>query len=366
MPGEVIYGVFVSSTYEDLREERAEVQKALLKLHCMPIGMELFGSADEETWDFIKRQIDGCDYYVVVIADKYGSTDEDGVSYTEKEYDYARELKKPVLSFIHGNRKSIRRDKTEDDAIKRDKLEAFIEKVRRSPVGWFTSPDDLAKEVLASFVNERDRRPATGFIRADQAPDLKKYADLLEENARLREEIAKTRELRIIPFPHALKKTTIGMNVLLTPDSSPEPYMLTIRWQYLFTLFVEQILTGKKESWRLGVVEELAESVFDDLGEKYDVEKLNEIEVYGPDDPHEMDEIYLYFIGLGLLEGPDSNPRLTEYGQRQYGLLNPLYPDIPGPRTDTIRKDRHTKGPSRTRTDIGDFSSLPSPATSDC
>lgn len=52
---DVIYSVFVSSTYEDLREERAEVQKALLKLNCFPIGMELFGSADEETWEFIKR-----------------------------------------------------------------------------------------------------------------------------------------------------------------------------------------------------------------------------------------------------------------------------------------------------------------------
>jgi hypothetical protein len=49
MAGEIIYSVFVSSTYEDLREERAEVQKALLKLHCLPIGMELFGAADEET-----------------------------------------------------------------------------------------------------------------------------------------------------------------------------------------------------------------------------------------------------------------------------------------------------------------------------
>src|ERR1700720_3613701 len=154
MATEVIYGVFVSSTYEDLREERAEVQKALLKLRCMPIGMELFGSADEETWDFIKREIDGCDYYVVVIADKYGSTDEDGVSYTEKEYDYARELKKPVLSFVHGDRKSIRRDRTEDDSIKSNKLEALIEKVCGSPVGFFTSPHDLATQVIVSFVNE--------------------------------------------------------------------------------------------------------------------------------------------------------------------------------------------------------------------
>lgn len=39
---EKIYKVVVSSTFEDLREERAEVQKALLKLNCLPVGMELF------------------------------------------------------------------------------------------------------------------------------------------------------------------------------------------------------------------------------------------------------------------------------------------------------------------------------------
>jgi hypothetical protein len=40
-----------------------------------------------------------------------------------------------------------------------------------------------------SFVNLRDRRPAIGFIRADRAPDLKRYAELLEENSHLRDEM---------------------------------------------------------------------------------------------------------------------------------------------------------------------------------
>jgi hypothetical protein len=70
---------------------------------------------------------------------------------------------------------------------------------------------------IVSFVNERDRRPAMGFIRADQAPDLKKYADLLEENARLREEIAKTREgrdwerLQGIPLAKATGRVTLSL-----------------------------------------------------------------------------------------------------------------------------------------------------------
>jgi uncharacterized protein DUF4062 len=203
MAGEIIYSVFVSSTYEDLREERAEVQKALLKLHCMPIGMELFGAAEDETWEFIQRQIADCDYYVVVIADRYGSTAADGLSYTEKEYDYAREIKKPVLAFLHADRKSIRRDKTEDDPEKRSKLEVFIQKVRRSPVSFFTAPHDLATQVTVSFVNLRDRRSAVGFVRADEIANLKKYSELLEENTRLRAELSNLNSTAMAPFPHA-------------------------------------------------------------------------------------------------------------------------------------------------------------------
>lgn len=36
------FQVFVSSTYEDLQEERREVMQALLELDCIPAGMELF------------------------------------------------------------------------------------------------------------------------------------------------------------------------------------------------------------------------------------------------------------------------------------------------------------------------------------
>lgn len=36
------YQVFVSSTYEDLREERGAVMQALLGLDCIPTGMESF------------------------------------------------------------------------------------------------------------------------------------------------------------------------------------------------------------------------------------------------------------------------------------------------------------------------------------
>ena len=62
------YQVFVSSTYEDLREERASAIFSLLKLGCIPTGMELFPSANDEVWDVIKQTIDASDYYVLIIV----------------------------------------------------------------------------------------------------------------------------------------------------------------------------------------------------------------------------------------------------------------------------------------------------------
>jgi hypothetical protein len=39
--------IFLSSTYDDLKEERLEVIKALLELDCIPCGMEYFPAASE-------------------------------------------------------------------------------------------------------------------------------------------------------------------------------------------------------------------------------------------------------------------------------------------------------------------------------
>lgn len=64
------YQVFVSSTYEDLKEERQHVIQALLETKCIPLGMELFPAASVEQWGLIKRVIDECDYYMVISSNE--------------------------------------------------------------------------------------------------------------------------------------------------------------------------------------------------------------------------------------------------------------------------------------------------------
>ena len=95
------YQVFVSSTFTDLKDERRAVMQALLELNCIPAGMELFPASTDDQWTLIQRVIDDCDYYLVIVGGRYGSMDAQGISYTEKEYDYAVQQGTPVMGFVH-------------------------------------------------------------------------------------------------------------------------------------------------------------------------------------------------------------------------------------------------------------------------
>ena len=95
------YQIFISSTYVDLIEERQACVQAILKKGHIPAGMELFTAGDKSQWEVIKNWIDESDIYLLILGGRYGSIDkESGVSYTEMEYNYAVEKKKPIFSLV--------------------------------------------------------------------------------------------------------------------------------------------------------------------------------------------------------------------------------------------------------------------------
>src|SRR5882757_4579271 len=137
---EVKYQVFVSSTYRDLMEERQEVIQALLELDCIPVGMELFPAADDDQWTLIKRLIDDCDYYILIVGGRYGSLSTEGISYTQMEYEYALKSGIPIISFIHKSPEKIAFGKSEVDPALREKLENFKKQAQQKMCKlWETS-----------------------------------------------------------------------------------------------------------------------------------------------------------------------------------------------------------------------------------
>jgi len=163
------YQVFVSSTFLDLEEERRQVMQALLELDCIPAGMELFPAADETQWSLIQRVIDDCDYYVVIVGGRYGSTDEQGVSFTEREYDYAVAHGLPVLAFVHAEPGAIPSSKSELEVEARKKLEAFRQKAQKRLCKMWRTPEELGGVVSRSLVQTIKTKPAEGWVRARHA-----------------------------------------------------------------------------------------------------------------------------------------------------------------------------------------------------
>lgn len=175
------YQVFVSSTFNDLKVERQKVMAALMKMNCIPAGMEHFPASDEEQFNFIKKIIDDSDYYLLIIAGRYGSVDEEGISYTEKEFDYAVSKAIKVIAIIHENPVQLTVEKSETSEALKEKLERFKEKVKhKRVVEFWDNPSELESKVTLGILNAITVYPAIGWVRADKIANEQSLSDLIK------------------------------------------------------------------------------------------------------------------------------------------------------------------------------------------
>ena len=196
------YQVFVSSTFHDLKDERQAALRAILELDHMPAGMELFPAVDDTAWQLIKDVIDASDYYVLIVGGRYGSMDEAGLGFTEKEYEHAVSTKKPVIALLHQKPDNLPRDKTETTEAIWKKLVAFRTKVeKRHTCVYWNSAEELKARLIVSLTAETKRHPAVGWVRADQVPDQTTLADILALRAKVSDLEAQLQQERSGPPP---------------------------------------------------------------------------------------------------------------------------------------------------------------------
>ena len=190
------YQVFVSSTYEDLKEERAAVYQTLLELGCIPVGMEQFPASSMGQMEYIKKMMDTCDYYILILAGRYGSTDcADGVGYTEKEYDYAIAKEIPVMSFIAEDIGALPSEKCEQTDAGREALTKFLDKVSSNKmIKKYSSKESLQAGVAVSLQQCIKDFPAAGWVRAngietDSSLEDARFKRYMKEHTLTKEEI---------------------------------------------------------------------------------------------------------------------------------------------------------------------------------
>lgn len=187
------YQLFISSTFADLQEERKMIMEAALEMDCFPAGMEMFPASNSEQFEYIKGIIDQSDYYVIVIGGRYGSTAEDGISYTEKEFDYAVEKEIPIFAFIRNNIKEIEVKKTDENGRKKKMLDQFRKKVENNRlVTYWDTPYELKSKLFTSLTKGFKMFPRDGWIKGNISTDtelLKQINVLRDENEKLRESL---------------------------------------------------------------------------------------------------------------------------------------------------------------------------------
>jgi len=173
------YQIFVSSTYKDLKNERKRVIEQILNTGHLAVGMELFVASDDEQFEYIKRIINNCDYYVLILGGCYGSVSKNtGISYTEMEYNYALEKNIPILIFPNENIKKLPKSKRDEDLTN---IQNFINKVSENRLHkTWKNKDDLCLKVINSLHNAFDEKPQRGWIRPDEYDNSKLLNEINE------------------------------------------------------------------------------------------------------------------------------------------------------------------------------------------
>ena len=333
------YQVFLSSTYKDLSDERVAVIQMILNLNHFPAGMEMFPAANEDQWRLIQRVIDESDYYIVVVGGRYGSVGEaDGLSYTEREYDYAIKTKTPVLGFVHKEPGQIVADKTDQNDELRAKLAKFRKKVEGLPVKYFTSAAELGGQVAMSITNLVDSQPGVGWVRGDTVLSQDAEKEILTLRAQLAEAREKSQTLV------AEKTQTLDPSTLAKGEDKMSVPLRVYSGNYNDN---SSIWVDSKVSWN-DLLEAIGPALIDEATEEQIENKLERCIYWGEisDDDNDaiskiknkqlamqkqdFETIIVHFRTLGVIESgqkkrvpSDTNKylRLTPLGEQQLATL---------------------------------------------
>lgn len=199
------FSVFISSVYKGMRETRAMVAAAVAETQCIPEGMEQFDIGAPNKWVVIRNAIAQSDFCIVILGGRYGSIVPDefvrktdglaspGVGYTELEYLFAHKKGIPILPFLY----ETPEDMPPEDMLvgeaasgetdeKREKLQAFRNRLKLGIPGYWSSPEDLHREVKDAMHRALQKHASrrTGWVRGSELKCCQNRVEELEKEVR--------------------------------------------------------------------------------------------------------------------------------------------------------------------------------------
>ncbi len=155
--------IYISSTFEDLKDYRDAVYKALRKLRHDVVAMEDYVATDKRPLDKCLTDVESCDVYVGIFAWRYGyvpkKDNPQKQSITEREFRHAVEKDKPCLIFLLAEDEPWPPRLMENGRGARQIKSLRKELGENATASFFRDSNELAQLVVTAVTRWRDERP---------------------------------------------------------------------------------------------------------------------------------------------------------------------------------------------------------------
>lgn len=188
------YQVFISTSGAEMQPERIILSQTLVGMGFFSWGLEQRTPLNTA---FARRQIDDCDYVVILLGSQYGEQSVSGVGYMHLEYIYAVTKQKPIIVFMHEDPAS--RDSSLHD-VKPELQEKFKEfrqllQQEADQVFCYRTLRDLEMAVRLNMPQMLERYPVSGWVRPQNTQALHDEIDQLKAKVAQLERDGGTREV---------------------------------------------------------------------------------------------------------------------------------------------------------------------------
>ena len=136
---------------------------------------------------YVSDLIKQCDYYIVIVAGRYGSLTTEGVSFTQKEYEFAVQNGIPTIAFVHATPEELPLKKVDTDPRQKKRLDDFTQKLKKRLCKEWHNADELGAVVSRSLTQLIKREPRAGWIRASDTRSVEDATEIINLNKRIKE-----------------------------------------------------------------------------------------------------------------------------------------------------------------------------------
>lgn len=158
------YQVFISTSGSDMQPERIVLAQTLVGMGFFSWGLE---NRTAISTTFARRQIDHCDYVVILLGSQYGEQSVSGVGYMHLEYIYAVTKQKPIIVFMHEDPDSRDQSLHDEKLELRKKFQEFRKQLQQEVDQIFTykTMRELELVVRLNMSQILERYPVVGWVR---------------------------------------------------------------------------------------------------------------------------------------------------------------------------------------------------------